>query len=377
MTEVVVLARQRIRNDDQRDAERPPKRHDTVGNLPAAFPTGALIPARTPATVESTPVRTDDPLLRPAVPWRGEDLHLARAAGVPGGPARPATVAGCAAAALAAIYVLALWIQAAVYLPKEIVLLVFLGAAGACRQVRPFLRDWAVPLLLLFTMDALREVAYGVTRGLDRAVIVSWPIRADRAVFGTLPTLALQSWLHPTPEARWYDVVMAALHGSHFVSFLLVGLAVWSRRPDRFRLYVTAVLVTAYAGLAGYFLVPTAPPWLAAELGHLPPTPRLLLSVPYVELPRFLLVGLDTNPVAAMPSLHAAFSLVVARGLGLLSPRAGRLGYLYVVAVAVAAVYGGEHYVVDLVAGYAVAALGFWLAGADGRRARAARAPAG
>jgi membrane-associated phospholipid phosphatase len=301
------------------------------------------------------------------VSWGGEALPVARTPGGGAGAGRPAAVAGCAAAAVATMYVLALWVQAAVYLPKEIVLLVFLGAAAACRQVRPFLRDWGVPLLLLFAMDALREVAYGVTRGLDRTVIVSWPIQADRAVFGTLPTLALQSWLHPTPEARWYDVAMAAVHGSHFVSFLLVGLAVWSRRPERFRPYVTAVLVTAYAGLAGYFLVPTAPPWLAAELGHLPPTPRLLLSVSYLPLPRFLLLGLDTNPVAAMPSLHAAFSLVVAWGLGLVSPRAGRVGYLYVVAVAVAAVYGGEHYVVDLVAGYAVALLGFWAAGAAAR----------
>ncbi|MGH7264812.1 MAG: phosphatase PAP2 family protein [Candidatus Rokuibacteriota bacterium] len=293
-------------------------------------------------------------------------LHAARGPSVPTRLVRPAAVACWAGTTLGAIYVLALWIQAAVYLPKEIVLLVFLGAAAACRQLRPFLRDWAVPLLLLFAMDALREVAYDVTRALDRTVIMSWPIRADRAVFGTLPTLALQSWLHPTAEARWYDLVMAALHGSHFVSFLVVGLAVWVWRPDRFRRYVAAVLITAYAGLAGYVIVPTAPPWLAAELGHLPPTPRLLLSVPYLELPRFLLVGLDTNPVAAMPSLHAAFSLVVALGLGLVWPRARRLGYLYVLTVGFAVVYGGEHYVVDLLAGYAVAAFGFWLAGRMG-----------
>jgi membrane-associated phospholipid phosphatase len=185
----------------------------------------------------------------------------------------------------------------------------------------------------------------------------------ETALFGTLPTLALQSRLHPTPELRWYDLALAALHGSHFVSFLLVGLAVWTWRRDRFSRYITAVVITAYAGLAGYFLVPMAPPWLAAQLGQLPPTPRLLLSVPYLQVPRFLLLGFDTNPVAAMPSLHAAFSLVVALGLGLVSPWAKCLGYLYVVTLGFALVYGGEHYVVDLLAGYALAGFVFWLTG--------------
>jgi membrane-associated phospholipid phosphatase len=272
-------------------------------------------------------------------------------------------VAVCALAALCAVYLLALWLQAAVYLPKEIVLLVFLGAACGCGRLRLFLRDWWLPLLLLFAMDGLREVAYELTRALGRAVVVSWPIQADTALFGRVPTVALQRWLHAGGEARWYDLALAVLHGSHFVSFLLVGLAVWVWRPDGFRRYVTAVLVTAYTGLVGYFLLPTAPPWLAADLGQLPPVPRLLLSVPYLQIPRFLLLGLDTNPVAAMPSLHAGFSLVVALGLGLLSSWARRLGYLYVVGVAFGAVYGGEHYVVDLIAGYALAGLAFWVAG--------------
>jgi membrane-associated phospholipid phosphatase len=292
--------------------------------------------------------------------------------GAPGAPralvvsplaSRPAGVAVCALAALCAVYLLALWLQAAVYLPKEIILPLFLGAACGCRRLRLFLRDWWLPLLLLFAMDGLREVAYESTRALGHAVVVSWPIRADTALFGTVPTVALQRWLHPTGEPRWYDLAMAVLHGSHFVSFLMVGLALWVWRPATFRRYVTTVVITAYVGLAGYFLLPTAPPWLAANLGQLPPTPRLLLSVPYLPIPRFLLLGFDTNPVAAMPSLHAGFSLVVALGLGLLSPWARRLAYLYVISLGFALVYGGEHYVVDLIAGYALAGLAFWVAG--------------
>jgi membrane-associated phospholipid phosphatase len=120
------------------------------------------------------------------------------------------------------------------------------------------------------------------------------------------------------------------------------------------------VLLTSYGGLVGYFLLPTAPPWLASLQGALPPVPRILHSVEFLQVPRFLVLGLDTNPVAAMPSLHAAFSLTVLLGLGLVSRRAAWLAAPYPVALALALVYGGEHYVADLLAGYALGVAGFW-----------------
>ena len=61
-----------------------------------------------------------------------------------------------------------------------------------------------------------------------------------------------------------------------------------------------------------------------------------------------------------MPSLHAAFSLTVVFGLGLVSRRAAWLLTPYPAAVAIALVYGAEHYVADLLAGYALGLAGFW-----------------
>ena len=209
-------------------------------------------------------------------------------------------------------------------------------------------------------MDALREAAYYLTLALERPPIVQAPIDFDRALFGVVPTVALQQWLHPTPALRWYDLPFAVLHGSHFLTFLVVGLLVWVWRPAAFRGYATAVLLTSYAGLVGYFLFPTAPPWMAALEGALPPVPRVLHAVEILHVPRFLVLGLDTNPIAAMPSLHAAFSVIVVLGLGLVSRRAAWIAAPYPVALAVALVYGGEHYVADLLAGYALGLAGFW-----------------
>ena len=57
------------------------------------------------------------------------------------------------------------------------------------------------------------------------------------------------------------------------------------------------------------------------------------------------------NPLAAMPSLHFATSLMAALLLAESGPVAGALGAAYTATLGFALVYLGEHYVVDLLAG--------------------------
>jgi membrane-associated phospholipid phosphatase len=63
------------------------------------------------------------------------------------------------------------------------------------------------------------------------------------------------------------------------------------------------------------------------------------------------------NPLAAMPSLHFATSLMAALLLAEVGPLAGSLGAGYALTLGFALVYLGEHYVVDLLAGGALALL--------------------
>ena len=61
------------------------------------------------------------------------------------------------------------------------------------------------------------------------------------------------------------------------------------------------------------------------------------------------------NPLAAMPSLHFATSVSAAHVLAETGAPAGALGWTYTVLLGIALVYLGEHYVVDLMAGLALA----------------------
>jgi len=64
---------------------------------------------------------------------------------------------------------------------------------------------------------------------------------------------------------------------------------------------------------------------------------------------------LGGNPLAAMPSLHFATSLMAARMLAETGPAARAAGWTYAGVLGFALVYLGEHYVVDLLAGAALA----------------------
>src|SRR5260370_32678175 len=60
---------------------------------------------------------------------------------------------------------------------------------------------------------------------------------------------------------------------------------------------------------------------------------------------------LGGNPLAAMPSLHFATSVMAAHLLSEVGPVAGALGWTYAVTLVLALVYLGEHYVADLLGG--------------------------
>jgi membrane-associated phospholipid phosphatase len=68
-----------------------------------------------------------------------------------------------------------------------------------------------------------------------------------------------------------------------------------------------------------------------------------------------LFAFLGGNPLAAMPSLHFATSLMGAHLLSEVDPVAGTVGWTYAGMLGLGLVYLGEHYLVDLLGGAALA----------------------
>ncbi|SED29641.1 PAP2 superfamily protein [Nocardioides exalbidus] len=201
------------------------------------------------------------------------------------------------------------------------------------------------------------------TNRLGAGLHVLGPARGDEALFGTVPTVWLQAQV-VDGTAHWWDALAALVYVTHFLTIPLITAVAWFRLRDRFGEWLTAVLTMSVLGIAVYLAYPAAPPWLAADLGAVGPVERISSlgwhSLGLDPVARLVESGQSgSNPVAAMPSLHAAAALLAALFLWRSVGTAWRITLAaYALAMALTLVYTGEHYVVDVVAGWTVAAIG-------------------
>lgn len=219
--------------------------------------------------------------------------------------------------------------------------------------------DW-LPLALLFV---LYDYSRALSKWLGMTPHKSLQIGFDQFLFGRpLLTLKLQHWLHQTKVVRPWEYALFGVYMTHFFLALVIAALLWRFAYPRFREFRAQIVALYTLGFVTYVLYPADPPWLVANRLHeLPTIYRTVFEV-------WGRVGLHTagsivehgnelgNQVAAVPSMHAAISLFVC----IFFWRGARvwlraLLVLYVLAMAFTLVYGGEHYVFDVVVGWAYA----------------------
>jgi hypothetical protein len=151
-----------------------------------------------------------------------------------------------------------------------------------------------------------------------------------------------------------------AMNAFYFLGhFVLTGVFfVWLYRRDRngFRAFRDGFIAATLFSIVIHWQFPTAPPRLLADHGFVD-TLRLMSGID-IGSPQ---TSALSNPVAAVPSLHAGYALGV--GAGLL--RFGRshwariAGFVYPLSVLLTIIVTGNHFVLDAVAGLAVMVAGF------------------
>jgi len=242
-------------------------------------------------------------------------------------------------------------------------------------DLRGWLRGALVDWLPFFALLAGYDLLRGAADGLLFDPFWQPQIDADRLLFGgAVPTVWLQERLYEPGALPWYGVIAWVVYMSHFFATPLLAGILWKLDRPRFRRFAVTVGALALAGFATYALFPAAPPWLAAQAGLIDPATRRVIPEIWGQLgipARFGLVGTGyryANDVAAVPSLHAAYSLLICLELwgDARSPRrwlrwlVRALLVAYPLAMGFALVWGGEHYVVDLLLGWIYAAVAFW-----------------
>jgi hypothetical protein len=221
-------------------------------------------------------------------------------------------------------------------------------------------RDVALCVLQMYAYTVTYQMPNDDPEGLERRVHLDYPLRIDRLLgLGEMPNVRLQRWFAVPGRIRKRDQVLV---WSHWLWFLFphgtVAYVMW-RHPERFPRTAALTYAVFDLGLVGYWAVPTAPPWYASLHGRLGESGDIAVRRMMVEHgeafwkdgwePLYSVLG--GNPLAAMPSLHFATSLMAAHLLAEAGPVEGAIGWTYAMTLGFALVYLGEHYLVDLLAG--------------------------
>ncbi len=247
------------------------------------------------------------------------------------------------------------WVSPDQFFAIAILSVVFIG------RTKLFLKDWIPLLLLLFGYEYLR----GLAPHLSGNPHILPMIAADNFLFGFNPIIKLQTVLfHENGlHLHWYDYLAVLLYISHFVVPMVFAFVCWIYDRRIFKEFTGALLVLSYMAFITFVIFPAAPPWMASNLGYLPPLKKIMDQVlgsfaHPIDVPS-VYQFFGANLVAAVPSLHAAYPwlifLFIAKKLRFFAV----LALPYVFGVWFSVVYLGEHYVVDVIAGVLYATVGF------------------
>lgn len=253
-----------------------------------------------------------------------------------------------------------------------VVLAIFaLGASRPKAMLVSLLRDWSPVILALVTYDLLR----GLSDNGNRTAHSAPHFNFDRWIGGGItPTERLQEWFHVDGIVRWYDYAGWGVYTSHFLMPWAVALALWAVASPRFRPYLYGLALLSWMALATYYLYPAKPPWMIGQEGMHSEVSRIVHSVwkeVGIEKATRVFEPVDprvaggksaySNPVAALPSLHAAFPMFIAIMLWSRRRWANVLLALYPIAMGLTLVYAGEHYIFDVVMGWLYAGIAAWI----------------
>lgn len=242
-------------------------------------------------------------------------------------------------------------------------LLTLMTLARGTGDVVSLFRDWG---LLAFFF-----VFYVASRG--AADSLGMPVRSmegiDRAIgFGTIPTAWLQDVIPRGAEPAPWELAFPLVYVTHFLGSFAIAAVLWWRNRSVFRQWIRRLVTLSFIGLAGYILLPTIPPWMASYEGDIAPVDRnVVRGWEYLHLET---AGdaiewgrAGTNHIAAMPSLHAGYSMLICLFLW---PKLTRWGKamlaLYPTWMGFVLVATAEHWVIDVFAGWACAlvTIGLW-----------------
>lgn len=246
--------------------------------------------------------------------------------------------------------------------------LVLVGLFNFCffasRVTRQFIIGFSIFIVYWILFDYMKAFP----NYLVNSVHIEDLYKAEKALFG----IAYQG-TQITPNeyfALHHSTLLDVITGIFYLCWVPIPLAFatvlfFKNKKAFFQFSLTFFLINVF-GFIGYYIYPAAPPWYVAQHGF-----EFISTTPgdTAGFHRFdsffgveIFAGIyakSSNVFAAMPSMHAAFLMIVLFfGLKLRMKAWNLLFAIVMVGIWFGAVYSGHHYILDVLAGMGCAVVG-------------------
>ena len=227
---------------------------------------------------------------------------------------------------------------------------------------RAFIRDWVPFVVIFLAWEAMRGVAddFGAEVHSDSVIAI------ERALsLGRVPTEELQRVFHVAGQVNALDLSMSLVYLGHFLLPLLIAFGFWLRSRSQYYEFVLALMLMSFAAFFTALFLPVAPPRFAYQYGEALAVKDILhdtlLQLQFAPITTWAYGNVIGNPVAAFPSLHAAYPFLGYLFLRRRWPRLAWAMLLYCGIVWFAITYLGHHYIVDALGGVLYAVIAYWV----------------
>lgn len=215
--------------------------------------------------------------------------------------------------------------------------------------------------MMLFT-GFYRETEY-LNRIFVSGYLDVWFIQWEHRLFGIQPSVRFMEWL----PYRWAAELFYGAYFSYYLMIVGVGLALFFRDRRQFAHYLTVVSILFYLCYLTYIILPVCgprvffedfpglgiPDWVRAVGGD-HPMPAAVAGGVFPSIILLIYRHLEAAG-AAFPSSHVAVAVCTTWFSILYLPRIRVLHVIMTVLLCLSTVYCRYHYVVDVVAGVAMA----------------------
>ena len=208
-----------------------------------------------------------------------------------------------------------------------------------------WLKNWNPIILVPINFSELRYVVHNVhPKDFDNLLI-----QIDYRIFGFHPTVWMEKWANP-----WLTEYLQIIYATFY--FLPIILAIYLHKKnqiEQFRYFIFVIVLAYYLSYLGYFTVPALGPRFT--LDHLQTNP--VTGIWIADILKNTLNRLESIQRDAFPSGHTAITL-----LTMIYARKYYKTYFWVLMVVgtslvFSTVYLRYHYVIDVLAGFALTGL--------------------